>query len=104
MRISDGSSDVCSSDLPGQDGRADDAAMSPAFRIAATAIVRDAAIVAMYDGMVDRLRALGYRHGDNISIRFEDARADTARAGRSEERSVGKEWVSTCRSRWSPDH
>src|SRR3546814_12554487 len=23
-------------------------------------------------------------------------------AGRSEERRVGKEWVSTCRSRWSP--
>src|SRR3546814_15848615 len=26
------------------------------------------------------------------------------RAGRSEERRVGKECVSTCRSRWSPDH
>src|SRR3546814_17290534 len=24
--------------------------------------------------------------------------------GRSEERRVGKEWVSTCRTRWSPDH
>src|SRR3546814_11909823 len=24
--------------------------------------------------------------------------------GRSEESRVGKEWVSTCRSRWSPDH
>src|SRR3546814_13121539 len=24
--------------------------------------------------------------------------------GRSEERRVGKEWVSTCRSRWSPEH
>src|SRR3546814_18636549 len=23
---------------------------------------------------------------------------------RSEERRVGKEWVSTCRSRWSPSH
>src|SRR3546814_19230386 len=23
---------------------------------------------------------------------------------RSEERRVGKEWVSTCRYRWSPDH
>src|SRR3546814_15021260 len=23
---------------------------------------------------------------------------------RSEERRVGKEWFSTCRSRWSPDH
>src|SRR3546814_19370895 len=26
------------------------------------------------------------------------------RPGRSEERRVGKEWVSTCRSRWSPSH
>src|SRR3546814_19129799 len=26
------------------------------------------------------------------------------RMGRSEERRVGKEWVSPCRSRWSPDH
>src|SRR3546814_12566037 len=25
-------------------------------------------------------------------------------AGSAEERRVGKEWVSTCRSRWSPDH
>src|SRR3546814_15204014 len=27
-----------------------------------------------------------------------------ARVKRSEERRVGKEWVSTCRSRWSPKH
>src|SRR3546814_16011428 len=27
-----------------------------------------------------------------------------ALASRSEERRVGKEWVSTCRSRWSPYH
>src|SRR3546814_3673972 len=27
-----------------------------------------------------------------------------AAPARSEERRVGKEWVSTCRSRWSPDH
>src|SRR3546814_12849514 len=26
------------------------------------------------------------------------------RSGRSEERRVGKEWVSTCSSRWSPSH
>src|SRR3546814_4763062 len=29
---------------------------------------------------------------------------DPAEAGRSEERRVGKEWVSTCRVRWSPCH
>src|SRR3546814_19124747 len=27
-----------------------------------------------------------------------------SRQARSEERRVGKEWVRTCRSRWSPDH
>src|SRR3546814_12592030 len=30
--------------------------------------------------------------------------AEAAVASRSEERRVGKECVSTCRSRWSPDH
>src|SRR3546814_20256360 len=25
-------------------------------------------------------------------------------SGRSEERRVGQEWVSTCRTRWAPDH
>src|SRR3546814_2967740 len=29
---------------------------------------------------------------------------DNYYAARSEERRVGKEWVSTCRSRWSPYH
>src|SRR3546814_15379935 len=31
-------------------------------------------------------------------------RHGTENAARSEERRVGKECVSTCRSRWSPDH
>src|SRR3546814_13998280 len=30
--------------------------------------------------------------------------ADFLRMGRSEERRVGRECVSTCRSRWSPEH
>src|SRR3546814_17977577 len=29
--------------------------------------------------------------------------SENARRRRSEERRVGKEWVRTCRSRWSPD-
>src|SRR3546814_17468995 len=33
------------------------------------------------------------------------AKSDLQQSGvRSEERRVGKEWVSTCRSRWSPAH
>src|SRR3546814_13347778 len=59
--------------------------------------------------------------GGAIQIGTRDQRADRAKVtvstgglsggadiklaeGRSEERRVGKECVSTCRSRWSPDH
>src|SRR3546814_12350241 len=35
---------------------------------------------------------------------LEACRAKQDIAGRSEERRVGKGWVRTCRSRWSPDH
>src|SRR3546814_12928666 len=34
----------------------------------------------------------------------ENLYTETAASGRSEERRVGKECVSTCRSRWSPYH
>src|SRR3546814_9903634 len=66
MRISDWSSDVCSSDLAGHQGRA-------------------------YRGCA--------RFADHQDLgEFED------RPVRSKERRVGKECVSTCRSRWSPYH
>src|SRR3546814_7417408 len=41
-----------------------------------------------------------------IEARLEDRwkRDNLLRLDRSEERSVGKECVSTCRFRWSPDH
>src|SRR3546814_12703683 len=38
----------------------------------------------------------------NITKRHSATRLPFARSGRSEERSVGKECVSTCRSRWQP--
>src|SRR3546814_12710715 len=42
---------------------------------------------------------------DQRRIRRRDtSRPDSAAGIRSEERRVGKEWVSTCRSRWSPYH
>src|SRR3546814_10516626 len=76
MRISDWSSDVCSSDL------------------------------------IDEIAGNGER-----DVRFEQGDAHFAHRGahvrlgqrataspRSEERRVGKECVSTCRSRWSPYH
>src|SRR3546814_13160197 len=39
----------------------------------------------------------------NSSLLLQDA-AELAFKARSEERRVGKEWVSTCRFRWSPDN
>src|SRR3546814_9810048 len=65
MRISDWSSDVCSSDLLTLDRR-------------------------NYDADFDR-----EAYVEQITKEFWD---------RSEERRVGKECVSTCRSRWSPYH
>src|SRR3546814_20855120 len=38
----------------------------------------------------------------DVHVEEKDLRVDTYRSQRSEERRVGKECVSTCRSRWSP--
>src|SRR3546814_16591331 len=40
----------------------------------------------------------------SISSTFSDPAVSSKRRMRSEARRVGKECVSTCRSRWSPDH
>src|SRR3546814_15018935 len=98
MRISDWSSDVCSSDLIG-------------FWIAEEAVLELSPVIdegwrlAHYP--VDLLclvcGALQTGAGDPT----ERQRARILRpvgSARSEERRVGKECVSTCRSRWSPYH
>src|SRR3546814_13190360 len=87
MRISDWSSDVCSSDLR------DDVLRQ---------IARDIGRRAIDLGRIlTRKRAAAVRGGAAIGIDDDLAPGD---AGvRSEERRVGKECVSTCRSRWSPD-
>src|SRR3546814_1419985 len=73
MRISDWSSDVCSSDL--------------IRRLCGTR-----RILAASDG----LHAASWKAATGGKAKWE--------AARSEERRVGKECVSTCRSRWSPYH
>src|SRR3546814_18269633 len=87
MRISDWSSDVCSSDLLG------------------------ALVVLPPDGGEPRRPAP--QDGGSDRDRFDivdrgraTVKADSCRERRlrSEERRVGKECVSTCRSRWSPYH
>src|SRR3546814_1521471 len=81
MRISDWSSDVCSSDLSDVPGL-----VKQTFTSFSTSVLT-------------RLSA-PFIARSSISHT-----ADViARNGRSEERRVGKECVSTCRSRWSPYH
>src|SRR3546814_4335085 len=88
MRISDWSSDVCSSDLLLAGER--DAALEELARLRGWADQRGAGRLLIE---VNILAAAGLRGQGAI----EESR-------RSEERRVGKECVSTCRSRWSPYH
>src|SRR3546814_12873170 len=93
MRISDWSSDVCSSDLLAEIESGDRVLeIGTGSGYAAAVLSRMAAEVysierhgALADAARTRLRRPGF---DN----------------RSEERRVGKEWVSTCRFRWSPSN
>src|SRR3546814_18807582 len=113
MRISDWSSDVCSSDLlafdAGQrqqrDIDQDDDGLSehgwtnhlarglgddgqPLFEVQGAAVVM-----------------LAFGNTPQRIFHNDDSTVDTeAEIKRSEERRVGKECVSTCRSRWSPSH
>src|SRR3546814_4765061 len=91
MRISDWSSDVCSSDLFVGRDRLDD----------------DAATIGRYDSRAVRV-ALGVERDTQIlrppSVRRSSSFPACASTIKSEERRVGKECVSTCRSRWSPYH
>src|SRR3546814_15069022 len=59
------------------------------------------------------MMADGWAHDGAVQEQIEDTVADAVKIarsriasgeGRSEERRVGKECVSTCRSRWSPYH
>src|SRR3546814_20537595 len=98
MRISDWSSDVCSSDLPFRF----DVARTPNDHVAfgfgphfcLGASLARLEISVMLEELVTRLPDLA----------LADPGASPDLRPRSEERRVGKECVSTCRSRWSPYH
>src|SRR3546814_7601962 len=85
MRISDWSSDVCSSDLPPLPLRSTPPSSSATPRPALNFYVHQ------------------HPHEDDVHHQQDECR-DRARDERSEERRVGKEWVSPCRSRCSPYH
>src|SRR3546814_13582469 len=128
MRISDWSSDVCSSDLP-------PAVLNDVAALARTRPLPRGLRIFDQGELAGRAHALlsgGVRitqsgsDGEEILVRFigpseifgcvpvltdglypADATAivdaNELSCG-SEERSVGEEWVCSCRSRWSPDH
>src|SRR3546814_12415638 len=101
MRISDWSSDVCSSDLPA---------------LGSVGACRQCAVKSYRDesdktGRIVMSCMTPASNGTFISIADEEAKDFRASVveflmtnHRSEERSVGKECVSTCRSRCAPYH
>src|SRR3546814_18381945 len=102
MRISDWSSDVCSSDL----------LVQPAVSVvpsAAQAKLRD--LTQRRVQLVNmRVAEINRSHQASPALAASHRRVQAAltreitHIERSEERRVGKECVSTCRSRWSPFH
>src|SRR3546814_15475617 len=89
MRISDWSSDVCSSDLK-------------------TPTVRQVlkGIRTLHPAQTKQAAPLQLLHLEQAVqwLNQEAERAQQSGNLRSEERRVGQECVSTCRSRWSPSH
>src|SRR3546814_14037201 len=94
MRISDWSSDVCSSDLDTGIGKAKVGVEQHHPFAAPRERHRD----------VDRHMSLAHSTLAACNRHHHGAPAIVLSRGRSEERRVGKECVSTCRSRWSPYH
>src|SRR3546814_18298713 len=110
MRISDWSSDVCSSDLGDFAARfklelaEKDLALGLSMarelgvQVPAATLVRD---------LFGQALAEGYGGKDAVALlamcRDRVRKQAGKGTGRSEERRVGKECVNTCRTRWSPD-
>src|SRR3546814_15599568 len=98
MRISDWSSDVCSSDLLARNEFARMLRESGA----------DLSLIASFDRLSDSIAGMRQSVSQMRMQRIDKLFAPLPRivrdVARSEERRVGKESVSTCRSRWSPYH
>src|SRR3546814_14469200 len=98
MRISDWSSDVCSSDLSLGDELISESEDAPDYTESYVRYTR--ALLKLARGDDKGAREDGERSVE-IAKRARDAQLLVPR---SEERRVGKECVSTCRSRWSQDN
>src|SRR3546814_2934509 len=102
MRISDWSSYVCSSDLA-ITGAAGQIAYSLIFRVASGSMLGpDQPVILQLLDIPDALEKLKGTVMEVDDCAFPLVTETIASADRSEERRVGKECVSTCRSRWSP--
>src|SRR3546814_12519498 len=93
MRISDWSSDLCSSDLAARRQREDRIFVAGPTAKKAVAVILD-----------DDQRELLARRAIWRQHEIAPSRQPEIVAPRAEERRVGKECVSKCRSRWSPYH
>src|SRR3546814_18259189 len=102
MRISDWSSDVCSSDLPVPDQ------VSMGTKYSGILFEEDTVVIE-----ITISEDIDCGNGDKLCIMSANKtivgqvmdKVPTTQSGyRSEERRVGKECVSTCRSRWTTDH
>src|SRR3546814_20028278 len=105
MRISDWSSDVCSSDLPTRrrDAPTDSVAADDGLPPLPGSEEVPANSGAGTDGLGESSANDAFTGGDQPASGRRHRRQRTPEP-RSEERRVGKECVSTCRSRWSPNH
>src|SRR3546814_15486226 len=101
MRISDWSSDVCSSDLD----------PCGSVHVAVGTVLPDIDLVGRAGGVALGVERNLVQHGLELAGMHRlldggglERLGRGRRLGRSEERRVGKECVRTCRSRWSPYH
>src|SRR3546814_11244384 len=94
MRISDWSSDVCSSDL----SCATPVAGDPLFKLRFEVCGALAQTPPAFELAARATDAVAEYRGDLVG-----PRVDIERAARSAERRVGKEWVCTCTPRGSPN-
>src|SRR3546814_11098351 len=107
MRISDWSSDVCSSDL----GRGEhDSTVWLPIDAKFPSEDYERLIAAQEHDDLDAIKTCGAQLERAVRLQAKSISDNTSphptppTSRRSEERRVGKECVSTCRSRWSPYH
>src|SRR3546814_19629446 len=106
MRISDWSSDVCSSDLI---AHLAEQFLEDPVTVSVTPAATTVEKISQYSTFVEQKEKQALLHSIVASEDIDRALIFTrtqhgADRVRSEERRVGKECVSTCRSRWAADH